>query len=148
MIKIMVQGMNNGIRYFVCVTILAMSALTPISYGDNLRVSVGATGYLGEVSPPVRVVNFQERAETGRINPNFPFIELITWKKGGSPNWEYTYYPPEGAYGVTLVNEFDKNNRIILLINGTFSVRYLRYKVTGDVNSGYMWESASFTLKN
>ncbi|MGG4677994.1 hypothetical protein [Providencia huashanensis] len=148
MIKIMVQGMNKGIRYFVCVTILAMSALTPISYGDNLRVSVGATGYLGEVSPPVRVVNFEERARTRSINPNFPFIELITWKKGGSPNWEYTYYPPEGAYGVTLVNEFDKNNRIILLINGTFSTRYLRYKVTGDVNSGHVWENASFTLKN
>lgn len=144
----MVQGMNKIIRYFVCVTVLAMSALTPVSYGDNLRVSVGATGYLGEVSPPLRVVNFQERAGTSRINPNFPFIELITWKRGGSPNWEYTYYPPEGAYGVTLVNEFDKNNRIILLINGTFSVKYLRYKVTGDANSGYMWEGASFTLKN
>ncbi|ENR5391856.1 hypothetical protein PWM41_000217 [Providencia rettgeri] len=140
--------MNKRISYFLCVTALAMSVLTPVSYGDNLRVSVGATGYLGEVSPPVRVVNFEERARTRRINPNFPFIELITWKKGGSPNWEYTYYPPEGAYGVTLVNEFDKNNRIILLINGTFSTRYLRYKVINDVNSGHVWESASFTLKN
>lgn len=144
----MAQGMNKRISYFFCVTALAMSALTPVSYGDNLRVSVGATGYLGEVSPPVKVVNFEERARTRRINPNFPFIELITWKKGGSPNWEYTYYPPEGAYGVTLVNEFDKNNRIILLINGTFSTRYLRYKVINDVNSGHVWESASFTLKN
>ncbi|MEQ4673477.1 hypothetical protein ABN063_02820 [Providencia vermicola] len=140
--------MNRIIRYFLCVTVLAMSVLIPVSYGDNLRVSVGATGYLGEVSPPVRVVNFEEYARTRGISPNFPFIELITWKKGGSPNWEYTYYPPEGAYGVTLVNEFDKNNRIILLINGRFSTRYLRYKVTGDVNSGYVWESASFTLKN
>ncbi|EMT6577079.1 MULTISPECIES: hypothetical protein [Providencia] len=140
--------MKKKISYFLCVTALAMSALAPVSYGDNLRVSVGATGYLGEVSPPVRVVNFEERAGTRRINPNFPFIELITWKKGGRPNWEYTYYPPEGAYGVTLVNEFDKNNRIILLINGTFSTRYLRYKVINDVNSGHVWESASFTLKN
>lgn len=144
----MVQVMNKIIRYFLCGTVLAMSALTPVSYGDNLRVSVGATGYLGEVSPPVKVVNFEEHSRTRRISPNFPFIELITWKKGGGPDWEYTYYPPEGAYGVTLVNEFDKNNRIILLINGRFSTRYLRYKVPGDVNSGHVWESASFTLKN
>ncbi|WP_353243140.1 hypothetical protein [Providencia sp.] len=140
--------MNNKISAFLCVAALAIGAFAPVSYGDNLRVAVGSTGYLGEVSPPLRVVNFEERSGTARINPNFPFIELITWKKGGGPNWEYTYYPQEGAYGVTLVNENDKNNKIILLINGTFSVRYLRFKVIGDVNSGLEWENASFSLRN
>ncbi len=144
----MVQGMNKRISYFLCVTALAMSALAPVSYGDNLRVSVGATGYLGEVSPPLRTVVFSERLGSRNIYPNFPFIELITWKKNGSPDWQYTYYPPEGAYGVVLVNEFDKNNKIILLINGTFSSTYPRFKVPGNVNSGTIQETASITLRN
>ncbi|EPL9568483.1 hypothetical protein MMK73_000528 [Providencia rettgeri] len=140
--------MNNKISSFLCVAALVIGAFAPVSYGDNLRVAVGSTGYLGEVSPPLRVVNFEQQAGTRWINANYPFIELITWKKGGAPYWQFTYYAPENAYGVTLVNEFDKNNKIVLLINGTFSTRYLRYKVPGNVNSGHEWESASFSLAN
>lgn len=148
MIKTMVLLMNNKISAFLCVAALAIGALAPVSYGDNLRVAVGSTGYLGEVSPPLRTVTFSERQGSRDIHANYPFIELITWKKGGQPDWQYTYYAPEGAYGVVLVNEFDKNNKIILLINGVFSTTYPRFKVTGDVNSGTIQETASITLRN
>ena len=146
MIKTMVLLMNNKISTFLCVTALAFGMFTPISYGDNLRVAVGATGYLGEVSPPLRTVYFEQVLRDRDLFANFPFIELMTWKKNGAPNWEYTYYPPESAYGVTLVNEFDKNNKIILLINGVFSTTYSRYNTPGNVSAGSRWETASFTL--
>ena len=56
----MVLLMNNKISTFLCVTALAFGMFTPISYGDNLRVAVGATGYLGEVSPHLRTVYFEQ----------------------------------------------------------------------------------------
>lgn len=134
-----------------CVTRVApliLSAVVSMSYANTLRVPVGSIGYLGEVSPPLRTVYFEQSIETSRISANFPFLELITWKIGGAPYWDFNYYAPESAYGVELVNERDKNNKIVLLINGHFSATYPRYNTIGDVNSGYHWETSSFTLKN
>ncbi|EKT60858.1 hypothetical protein OO7_02136 [Providencia sneebia DSM 19967] len=78
---------------------------------------------------------------TPQLFAEFPVMELITWDT--HPALDFTYYAPEKAYGITLVNENDSNNKIVLLINGTFSGTYYKLK-----NQHSVLTTSSVTLKN
>lgn len=140
--------MNKCINGLLSAVALILGGIIATSHANDLRVPVGAIGYLGEVSPPVRTVYFEQVLNNSDILPNFPFIELITWKWREGPDSAFVYYPQEGAYGISLFNEFDESNRIILLINGVFSTTYARYHIPYDWSSGVRWETASFSLRH
>lgn len=111
--------------------VLICSFLAPKAIADKLTVRAGQTGYLGELYPMVFQI-YKEYHPSGLDNgglgkypelpPNATYMQFANIGTG-SINSTFPKY--QGAPGLILVNENDRNNAIILLLNGTVSAKFV-----------------------
>ncbi|NIH05638.1 hypothetical protein I6L81_00015 [Providencia rettgeri] len=108
-------------------TLLLLSTLLTLStqsHAIELKVPVGATGYLGEVVPPVAV--------TTAYLITSAVLEANTYYYGLRITERYVvsglpYYSEIGTTGIPFVNEDDPNGAMIVLtVNGAFNAQFMR----------------------
>ncbi|MEX6066990.1 hypothetical protein [Providencia hangzhouensis] len=98
--------------------------LSTQSHAIELKVPVGATGYLGEVVPPVAV--------TTAYLITSAVLEANTYYYGLRITERYVvsglpYYSEIGTTGIPFVNEDDPNGAMIVLtVNGAFNAQFMR----------------------
>ncbi|EMK3756724.1 hypothetical protein V8167_002306 [Providencia rettgeri] len=109
-------------------TLLLLSTLLTLStqsHAIELKVPVGATGYLGEVVPPVAVTTayLSTRADLAPNEDNYSFVSSQEYSAFSLP-----YYDEIGATGIPFLNLNDiEGPAIVLTINGTLNAQFMRY---------------------
>lgn len=105
--------------------IAALYAAATQSYAIELKVPIGAKGYLGEVQPPVASVStYLQTASDLEANTIHYQISLRWWGVLG----ELEYFPEINTSGIQFVNTTNPDGgSIVLTINGTLNASFLRY---------------------
>ncbi|EMJ7519163.1 hypothetical protein NQ837_000987 [Providencia rettgeri] len=109
-------------------TLLLLSTLLTLStqsHAIELKVPVGATGYLGEVVPPVASTTtyLNTRADHTADRGNYTLARYQ-----GYTIFSFPYYDEIGATGIPFVNTDDPNGAMIVLtINGALNAQFKRY---------------------
>ncbi|HCR4097759.1 TPA: hypothetical protein OOF48_002951 [Providencia rettgeri] len=109
-------------------TLLLLSTLLTLStqsHAIELKVPVGATGYLGEVVPPVASTTtyLNTRADHTADRGNYTLARYQ-----GYTIFSFPYYDEIGATGIPFVNTDDPNGAMIVLtINGALNAQFTRY---------------------
>lgn len=109
-------------------TLLLLSTLLTLStqsHAIELKVPVGATGYLGEVVPPVAVVTASFPAYTD-LDANKDHYGINTRESNTVLSLEY--FDEIGTNGIPFTNMDDpKGAMIVLTINGALNAQFTRY---------------------
>nr|ELR5055300.1 hypothetical protein [Providencia rettgeri] len=109
-------------------TLLLLSTLLTLStqsHAIELKVPVGATGYLGEVVPPVAVTTaYLITISTLEANTDYYGLSITE----GNVVSGLPYYSEIGTTGIPFVNENDpKGPMIVLTVNGALNAQFKRY---------------------
>lgn len=131
-------------RKLIIISLLGVS-LSALGAGDKLTVRAGQSGYLGELYPSTTRASVSyhpywyggtESITPGIDYPTLPrraaYLQLSTV---ANHTIMHNFPLYNGAYGVRLVNENDKNRIIVLLINGTLNATY--YRASGGFTSRF-----------
>ncbi|MBY6331247.1 hypothetical protein E5C03_19230, partial [Providencia rettgeri] len=109
-------------------TLLLLGTLLTLStqsHAIELKVPVGATGYLGEVVPPVASTTAYLTTTAVLEDNTFHYGIRVTegFHVKGLP-----YYDEIGTTGIPFVNEDDPNGAMIVLtVNGALNAQFKRY---------------------
>lgn len=111
----------------------------------DLSVPIGATGYLGEVTPPVSMANLDFAMFESKLYANSPIIRFI-WEDD-NVTWQMPFYPEIGRGGIKLVNKSNpKGAFIVLAPSGFFTMRYKRANGTFDTVSAVFNRSQTVSM--